>query len=68
MTSTSPLRGIAMMVLAIGLFALMDAALKLLAAHYPVYQVAALRGAASLPFVLAWIGLSTGFGTLLRVR
>ena len=68
MTSTSPLRGIVMMVLAIGLFALMDAALKLLAAHYPVYQVAALRGASSLPFVLLWIAATTGFGTLLRVR
>lgn len=40
------------MVLAVALFAVMDAQLKLLAAHYPPMQVACLRGAASLPFVL----------------
>ncbi|HEY5613148.1 MAG TPA: EamA/RhaT family transporter, partial [Lysobacter sp.] len=39
------------MLAAVALFSLMDAGLKLLAAHYPPFQVAALRGASSLPFV-----------------
>ena len=56
------------MLLAVGVFALMDAGLKLLAPHYPAAQVAALRGAASLPFVLAWVALTVGFRSLLRVR
>lgn len=53
--SASPndnLRGILMMVLAVGAFALMDAALKLLTPHYSALQIAALRGYASLPVVL----------------
>jgi len=57
-----------MMVVAIGLFSLMDAALKLLAAHYPPFQVAALRGAASLPWVLLWIASTGGFRILVRIR
>jgi drug/metabolite transporter (DMT)-like permease len=58
----------AMMLLAVVTFAMMDACLKLLSAHYPPFQVAALRGAASLPLVLAWALLTTGVGPLLRVR
>ncbi|MBD8528023.1 DMT family transporter [Pseudoxanthomonas sp. CAU 1598] len=56
------------MVLAIGLFSLMDAGLKLLTVHYGAMQVATLRGLSSLPWVLVWIGLSTGFATLWRIR
>jgi drug/metabolite transporter (DMT)-like permease len=60
------------MLAAVGLFAFMDAGLKLLAAHYPPLQVSALRGLASLPFVLAWVLLSVGprcaLPTLFRVR
>jgi len=48
------LRGIVMMVIAVGAFAMMDAALKQLTPHYPATQVAALRGYASLPVVLVW--------------
>jgi drug/metabolite transporter (DMT)-like permease len=40
------------MVIAVALFSVMDAQLKLLAAHYSPMQVACLRGTASLPFVL----------------
>ncbi len=40
------------MLLAVGFFAGMDALLKLLAQRYPAVQVSALRGAASIPFVL----------------
>lgn len=61
-------RAIVTMLVAVGVFALMDAGLKTLSAHYPPFQVAALRGAASLPLVLAWALLSTGVAPLLRVR
>lgn len=40
------------MLVAVALFSLMDAGLKQLTTHYPPFQIAALRGAASLPFVL----------------
>lgn len=46
------LRGITAMLLSVGFFSGMDALLKMLAGHYPPLEVSALRGAASLPFVL----------------
>jgi drug/metabolite transporter (DMT)-like permease len=46
------LRAIATMITAVAAFSFMDGILKLLAAHYPPMQVAALRGATSLPFTL----------------
>ena len=61
-------RAIALMLLCVGVFSLMDAGLKTLSAHYPPFQVAALRGASSLPWLLAWALLSTGVAPLLRVR
>jgi drug/metabolite transporter (DMT)-like permease len=45
-------RGILSMLLAVALFSVMDAQLKLLAGHYSPMQVSFLRGATSLPFVL----------------
>lgn len=68
MSRNTNLAGILAMLAAAGLFSLMDAGLKLLSPHYPPLQVAALRGAASLPFVLLWIGLRGGFATLWKVR
>jgi drug/metabolite transporter (DMT)-like permease len=56
------------MLAAVATFSLMDAGLKLLSAHYPSMQVAFLRGAASLPLVLAWALLTTGWRPLVRVR
>ncbi|RZA18679.1 MAG: DMT family transporter [Lysobacteraceae bacterium] len=56
------------MLAAVGLFALMDAGLKTLSEHYPPFQVAALRGAASLPIVLVWALATVGPMPLLRVR
>lgn len=56
------------MLVAVGCFALMDAGLKLLSARYPPFQVASLRGMASLPLVLAWALATVGPGRLLRVR
>ena len=40
------------MLVAVGVFAVMDALLKLLAPHYSTMQLSAMRGAASLPFML----------------
>jgi len=56
------------MLAAVLLFCLMDAGLKQLTTHYPAFQVAAIRGAASLPFVLVWALATTGVMPLLRVR
>lgn len=61
-------RALLLMAVAVALFALMDAGLKLLSPHYPVLQVAAVRGLSSLPFLLLWILATTGPGTLLRAR
>ena len=67
-TSARTRRAMLAMLVAVGLFALMDAGLKQLTTHYPPLQVAALRGAASLPFVLAWALATVGIAPLLRVR
>jgi drug/metabolite transporter (DMT)-like permease len=56
------------MLVAVAMFAMMDAALKQLSTHYPPFQVACLRGAASLPLVLAWALATGGVATLFRVR
>ena len=61
-------RAVALMLAAVGLFSLMDAGLKVLSGHYPPFQVAALRGASSLTFVLAWAAATTGLAPLLRMR
>jgi drug/metabolite transporter (DMT)-like permease len=63
-----PRRGALLMLAAVALFALMDAGLKTLSAHYPPFQVAALRGLSSLPLVLAWALWTAGPRALLRVR
>lgn len=62
------LRAIGLMLIAVAMFALMDSALKMLSAHYPPFQVAAVRGLASLPLVLAWALATGGVLPLIRVR
>lgn len=62
------LRAVLLMLAAVGCFALMDAGLKHLSMDYPPFQVAALRGLASLPLVLAWALLTAPPSALLRVR
>lgn len=62
------LRGIGFMLVAVACFAGMDAVLKVLAATYPALQVGALRGAASLPFVLASVALTGRWRELKVVR
>jgi drug/metabolite transporter (DMT)-like permease len=61
-------RAIASMLIAVLMFSMMDALLKLLSEHYPPFQVATLRGLSSLPFVLTWALASVGLRSLLRVR
>jgi len=56
------------MLAAVAVFSSMDAGLKLLSAHYPPFQVAALRGGASLPLVLAWALSTDRPRSLLHVR
>ena len=62
------LRSVYAMLLAIAMFSLMDTVMKLLAAHYPAMQIAALRGLTSLPLVLAYVGWRGGFGSVFKVR
>ena len=55
----SSLHAIALMLAAVGLFALMDASLKRLSQSYPAFELVVLRCFASLPFLLvytAWRG------------
>ncbi|TFW05465.1 DMT family transporter [Oxalobacteraceae bacterium OM1] len=56
------------MVGAVGLLSLMDTAMKLLVAHYPPLQVAALRGITSLPLITLYVLWRGRAGTLLKVR
>ncbi len=56
------------MLAAIAVLSLMDAGLKQLSMHYPPFQVAALRGASSLPLVLVWVMATTGLRPLFRAR
>lgn len=62
------LRSIYAMLIAVFMFSLMDTAMKLLAAHYPAMQVAALRSLSSLPLVLVYVAWRGGFRTMLRAR
>jgi drug/metabolite transporter (DMT)-like permease len=65
MTRASNFKGILMMLVAVGAFALMDALMKSLAGSYPPMQVSFLRGVTSLPFLLVPILIS---GHLTRLR
>ncbi len=62
------LRGIGFMLVAVASFAGMDAVLKVLSTTYPALQVGALRGASSLPFVLASVAVTRRWRELTVVR
>jgi len=64
----SSIRGITAMLMAVCLFSLMDAGLKLLSPHYPALQVTAMRAMASLPFVVVYIFLRGSVASLLKIR
>jgi len=68
MTRAAPAAALVLMLIAVALFALMDAGLKLLAPHYPPLQVATLRGLAALPIVLIWALATVPARSLLRVH
>jgi drug/metabolite transporter (DMT)-like permease len=65
---TGNLRSIYAMLAAVLMFSIMDTAMKLLAAHYPALQVAALRSLSSLPLVCAYVAWRGGFATMLQVK
>ncbi|CAN7547753.1 DMT family transporter [Pseudoduganella sp. LjRoot289] len=56
------------MLIAVAMFALMDTAMKLLAAHYPAMQVTALRSLSSLPLLCGYIAYRRKFAGLFKVR
>jgi drug/metabolite transporter (DMT)-like permease len=56
------------MLIAVGAFACMDSLLKYLTGHYPTMQVSAMRGFASLPFILAPLLFTRRFAELKPVR
>ena len=62
------MRASVLMLACVLVFCMMDAILKTLSSHYPPFQVAALRGASSLPWLLAWAAATSGLLPLLRVR
>jgi drug/metabolite transporter (DMT)-like permease len=62
------LRGVLLMIAAVGVFAVMDAMMKHMTERYPPLQVSCLRGAASLPFVLIAAWLTGGTRRLRPVR
>jgi drug/metabolite transporter (DMT)-like permease len=62
------LAGMAAMLAGVASFTFMDAGLKLLTAHYPAAEVAALRGLAALPVVFAWALYAGGARQLVEVR
>lgn len=57
-----------LMLAAVAAFAGMDTCMKLLTAHYPPLQISALRGLASLPFVLVWVMATRGLASIRPVR
>jgi drug/metabolite transporter (DMT)-like permease len=57
-----------MMMVAVGSFAFMDSCLKLLSPHYPLFEIACLRGLSTLPFIIVWISLTSGFRGITRIR
>jgi drug/metabolite transporter (DMT)-like permease len=63
-----PLKAIGMMLAAVAAFCGMDTVLKLFSAHYPPMEITALRGAASLPFMLLPLLLTGRLSELKPVR
>jgi len=62
------LRSISAMLVAVGFFAFMDTILKMLSAHYPALQVAAMRGWVALPLIGLWIAWRGAWHTLWQIR
>jgi drug/metabolite transporter (DMT)-like permease len=67
-TANGNLRSIYAMLLAVAFFSFMDTAMKMLSAHYPAVQVAALRALSSMPLVFAYLAWRGAFKAITRVR
>ncbi|WP_426173368.1 DMT family transporter [Massilia sp. TWR1-2-2] len=61
-------RNITMMLIAAAVFSLMDMVMKLLSAHYPAMQVAALRALVALPLVGAYVVWRGAHRSMLQIR
>lgn len=66
--SAENLRGMVAMSIAVAMFSVMDTTMKLLAAHYPPIQVAALRSLVALPLVFAWVAWRGALRSVLQVN
>lgn len=62
------IRGVLLMLAAVGAFSIMDAFMKHLSGRYPAIQIACLRGAASLPFVVITYAVTRELKALVPVR
>ena len=62
------LRSIYAMLIAVAMFSLMDTAMKLLSAHYPAMQVAALRALSSLPLVVVYVAWRGAFRSVFQIN
>ena len=62
------MRSIRARLVAVAMFSLMDTTMKLMAAHFPAMQVAALRALSALPLVGAYLFWRGGQRSLLRIR
>ena len=67
-TSAANLRGILAMVIVVGAYSVMDAALKTLSHHYPALQVASMRGLVALPLVALYVVWRKQVPSLRKVR
>lgn len=62
------LHGMFYMIFAVGILAVMDAALKHLTNHYSPVQISAMRGMSSLPFAIGLLLWNKEMGQIFRVR
>jgi drug/metabolite transporter (DMT)-like permease len=62
------LRSIRAMLVAVVMFSVMDTTMKMLSAHFPALQVAAIRALSALPLVVALLFWRGGHRSLLRIR
>ena len=67
-TSAANLHGILAMVIAVGAYSVMDAALKTISHHYPALQVASMRGLVALPLVALYVVWRKQVPSLRKVR
>jgi len=62
------MRSIRAMLVCVAMFSIMDATMKVMSAHFPAMQVAAIRALSALPLVGAYLFWRGGQRSLLRVR